>query len=368
MKIRQIQLYHFRNYENALVILNPGVNMICGENAQGKTNLLEAIYFLSHLKTFRSGNKKNVISFGSDNGEIQVIFDADGRENTIQIRLDRNKNMGIWVNGVREKRQIDVIGKLRSVLFCPEDMYLIREGAAARRRFLDEALCQLRPNYSRYLNEYHKLLEHKIRILRDSEEKPSLLETLDDFTIRMCQVGGNLIRYRAYYLKSLRKYASEIHKFMAGGKEKLELTYNTVSTVTNPFASSAEISQKLWEHAVNHRAAEIFSRSCLSGPHKDDISIFIDGESAKNFASQGQVRTATLSLKLSEREMFYRDSGEYPILLLDDVLSELDTKRQDFVMNRISGGQVLITCCEQEKLSFMEDGKTFWVENGNINE
>ncbi len=366
MKLHQLELEHFRNYEKARVLLDPGVNMICGENAQGKTNLLEAVYFLSHLKTFRGGNKKNMIAFGQETGEISGVFDGDGRENTIRARLDRSRSLSVWVNGLREKRQADVVGRLRSVLFCPEDLYLIREGAAARRRFVNGALCQLKPNYSRYLEEYHKLLEHKTRILRDCEEKPSLLDTLDDFTMRMCQVGGFLIRYRAYYLKNLEGYAREIHSFMAGGREKLTIAYSTVSSVTDPFASAAQITGELWAHARNHRRAEIAARSCLSGPHKDDLLLFIDGESAKAYGSQGQIRTIALALKLAEREMFYRDSGEYPILLLDDVLSELDMRRQDFVINQISGGQVLITCCEREKLSRVQGGKTFWVEAGRI--
>ena len=368
MKLLELELHHFRNYEEAQVYLDPGVNMICGENAQGKTNLLEAVYFLSHCKSFRGGNKKNILSFGENAGEALGKFDANSRENTIRIRLERSRSMAVWVNGVREKRQADVIGRLRTVLFCPEDLYLIREGAAARRRFMDSALCQLKPNYSRYLDEYHKLLEHKTRILRDSEEKPSLLDTLDDFTMRMCQVGGFLIRYRAYYLKNLEVHAKEIHGFMAGGREKLEMFYATVSGVSDPFASAGQITAQLWEHAQRHRKAEIAARSCLSGPHKDDLLLFLDGESAKDYGSQGQVRTAALALKLAEREMFYRDSGEYPILLLDDVLSELDVRRQDFVINQISGGQVLITCCEREKLSRVQGGKTFWVEGGKVRE
>ena len=366
MNIQSLTLRDFRNYETAALELSSGVNVFCGENAQGKTNILEAVGLLSTTRLFRSGQKREAIRFGARQAEAEAAFFAEKRDMTIRAVIPSAGRVQLTVNGIRQKRLSDAAGILRTVLFCPEDLMMIREGAAARRRFIDIALCQLRPNYARYLSEYNKLHENKIRILKDAEEKPSLLDTLDDFSLRMSMVGGHIIRYRAYYLRSLMEKAKGIHASISGKEEQLDYRYSTVSTVSDPFASAKDIGMELWEHACQHRAAEIAVKSCLSGPHKDDLELLIGGKSAKAFASQGQVRTCALSLKLAERDMFFDDSGEYPVLLLDDVLSELDARRQDFVLNRIENGQVLITCCEPEKLAQVEGGWMFTVRQGTV--
>ncbi len=366
MNIEHIALRDFRNYERAELELAPGVNVFCGENAQGKTNILEAVGLLSTARLFRSGKKRDAIRFGALQAQAEAQFWAEKRLFTVQAAIPSSGRMQLTVNGVRQKRMSDAAGLLRTVLFCPEDLMLIREGAAARRRFVDTALSQLRPNYARCLAEYTRLHENKIRILKDAEEKPSLLDALDDFSYRMSIIGGQIVRYRAYYLRALMQKARGIHASISGKDEQLDYVYHTVSTVDDPFASAKEIGARIWEHACAHRAAEIASKACLSGPHKDDLELTIGGRSAKAFGSQGQVRTCALSLKLAERDMFFDDSGEYPVLLLDDVLSELDAKRQDFVLNRIENGQVLITCCEPEKLAQVEGGRLFAVENGTV--
>lgn len=366
MTIEQLTLCDFRNYTQAQLTLAPGVNVFCGENAQGKTNILEAVGLLSTMRLFRSGQKRDAIRFGAAQAEICARFAAEKREMTMQAVIPSAGRVQLTVNGVKQKRLSDAAGLLRSVLFCPEDLMLIREGAAARRRFLDVALSQLRPNYARYLAEYSRLHENKTRILKDAEEKPSLLDTLDDFTYRMSMIGGHIVRYRAYYLRALMEKARVIHASISGKDEQLGWVYHTVRTIADPFASAKDIGAQIWEHACAHRGAEIAARSCLSGPHKDDLELTIGGNSAKAFGSQGQVRTCALSLKLAERDMFFEDSGEYPVLLLDDVLSELDTKRQDFVLNRIETGQVWITCCEPEKLSQVKGGRVFSVVGGTV--
>lgn len=364
MVLNRIKLQHFRNYTQADLTIPEGVTILCGENAQGKTNLLEAVYFLSNCKLFRSGQKKEALQFGQTELRVTAYYTTQGRGFEQELSFSAGKRLEATVNGIKQKRLTDAAGRLKSVLFSPDDLYLVREGAAARRRFLDTALCQLRPRYAQYLLEYHRLYEHKTRILRDSEEKPSLLLTLDDFSRRMAVIGAHLIWYRAFYIEKLIKKASEIHSSIAGEHEKLTAQYHTVSTVQNPFAAVSETAELLWEHALSHRAAEISSKSCLSGPHKDDLLLYIGGKEAKNYASQGQTRTCALALKLAEREMFFSDSGEYPVLLLDDVLSELDKKRQDFVLNHIKGGQVFITCCEEEKMQDILNGSVFLIKNG----
>ena len=365
MNIQSLILGQFRNYENERFILDPAVNLICGENGQGKTNLLEAAAACSTMRLFRTSQKKEGLRFGSEHAFIQADFTAKGRENTLELRFSRLKAMEIYKNGVRQKRQADGQGLLKTVLFCPEDLALIRAGAGARRRFLDTALCQLRPYYARYLEEYNRLHEHKTRILRDSEEKPSLLSMWEDFSLRMAHIGAQIIRYRAYYCNKLLAHAAAVYADIAP-QEKLSGVYRTVSAVTDPFAPARQIEQELIDHVMRHKPAELAARSCLSGPHKDDLEILLDGRSAASFGSQGQVRTCTLSLKLAERELFFDEDGEYPVLLLDDVLSELDRRRQDFVLNRIADGQVLITCCEDGISEKLRTGAVFCIQNGKI--
>lgn len=270
----------------------------------------------------------------------------------------------MFSNGVRLKTAGELSGILNTVLFCPEDLYLIREGGAARRKFLDTAICQMRPRYAQALAEYNRLYEHKTRILRDWPENPSLLQTLDDFNLTLCQTGAILIHYRAHFVKRLRERAPAIHADFSGGREELALRYETVSTITDPLETPRKLLPLLLEHQEVHRQAELDSRQCLSGPHKDDLVVELGGVSAKTYGSQGQTRTAALSLKLAQREIFQEETGEWPVLLLDDVLSELDAKRQSFVLNRIRGGQIFITCCEEEKLDGLEGGRTFHIQNG----
>lgn len=365
MKINRIKLHNFRNYAVEQFDFAPGVNIISGQNAQGKTNLLEAASALSTMRLFRTGQKKEGLRFGADAGSILGDFEAEGQEFSIEFRLFARKTAEVWRGGVRMKRQGDCRGILKTVLFCPDDLYLIRAGAAARRRFLDTALCQLRPNYGRVLDEYERVLAHKNRILKDSGEKPALLELLDDFSLRLAHLGAVLVRYRAYYIRKLSEKAAAVHQ-EAAPQETLGVVYQTVSAVSDPFASYEEIERDLVEHVMSHRRFELAAQSCLSGPHKDDLDLTINGVSASSFGSQGQVRTCALALKLAEREMFYEDGGEYPVLLLDDVLSELDRRRQDFVLNRIAQGQVIITCCEEEIAAKLGAGRVFTVENGRI--
>lgn len=366
MIVKRISLDFFRNYVHLEAAFHPRVNVIVGENAQGKTNLLEAVAYLSSVSSHRARYDREMIQFGVDSAFIKGEIYSRERDYTLEANLFRGARRQLFSNGVRLKTADELSGLLNTVLFCPEDLYLIKEGAAARRRFLDDCICQLRPRYAAALAEYRRLHEHKTRILKDSEEKPSLLDTLDDFSLRMAQCGAILIHYRAHFIKRLTEVAPAIHHDCSGGREKLSLRYETVSTVTDPLAQPKELLPQLLAHQEAHRAAEIAVRQCLSGPHKDDILVEIDGNPAKNFASQGQTRTAALALKLAARDIFYQDTGEWPVLLLDDVLSELDARRQEFVLNRISSGQVFITCCEEEKLANLKEGKAFRIRNGQL--
>lgn len=364
MIVKSIALDFFRNYLHFEADFSPQVNVICGENAQGKTNLLEAVGYLSTAASHRARYDRELIQFGVDHAFLKAEVFSRERDFSLEARLSRSERRQLFSNGVRLKTAGELSGIINTVFFCPEDLFLIRDGAAERRRFLDECICQLRPRYAAALAEYRRLYDQKTRILRDWEEKPSLLDTLDDFNLRMAQTGAVMIHYRAHFVRKLGEFAPDIHRDFSGAREKLGLRYETVSTVQDPEAGVREILPRLLEHQESHRKAELESRQCLSGPHKDDLAVELDGRSARSFASQGQTRTAALSLKLGSREIFYHDTGEWPVLLLDDVLSELDRKRQSFVLNRIRGGQVFITCCEDEKLEHLEGGRVFQICNG----
>ena len=366
MRIDALTLEGFRNYEKQSLSFDPNCNVIYGENAQGKTNLLEAMVYLSCGRSPRARADREMIGFERDSALIAGQIDSRGRTFKTEIRLQRGKRRKMTVNGVTAKNNAALSHVLHTVFFCPEDLFLIRDGAAARRRFMDISLCQLRPRYAEALAEYSRLYEHKTRILRDSEDYPQLLQTLPDFNARLCQAGAVLIHYRANFCRALSEYAAQAHRECSGGREELTLCYQTVKTVTDPFAAHGEIVSALTEHQNSHYAAEIASGLCLSGPHKDDIEVTVNGHSARQFCSQGQVRTAALSLKLAEREIHKNAIGEYPVMLLDDVLSELDPKRQEYVLNRIAGGQVFITCCENNRLDALRQGKVFHIRKGEV--
>ena len=365
MRIDALALRNFRNYDALNVTFAPDCNVIVGENAQGKTNLLEAIVYLSSARSPRARAEKELISFGKSECSIKANAFARNRDFLLEIALAAGKRRKILINKVPVKKGSDLSDVLGAVYFCPEDLLLIRDGAAARRKFMDDALCQLRARYAQALSDYHRAYEHKTRILRDSEEKPSLLSMWEDFSLRMARIGAQIIRYRAYYCRKLLSAAAAVYSDIAP-HEALSGEYRTVSSVSDPFAPAQQIERELIDHVFRHKAAEIAAKSCLSGPHKDDLELMLDGRSAASFGSQGQVRTCTLSLKLAERELFFDEDGEYPVLLLDDVLSELDRRRQDFVLNRIAAGQVMITCCEDGISEKLRAGAAFHIKNGKI--
>ena len=366
MRINKLTLEGFRNYRGQTLEFDPACNVIHGENAQGKTNLLEAMVYLSCGKSPRTRTERELISF--DGGEARIIGEIYSREREFitDITLRAGSRRKMTVNGVAAKNASELSEVLHTVFFSPEDLFIIREGAAARRRFMDQSLCQLRPRYARALAEYHRLYEHKTRILRDREENPGLLAMLPDFNEGMCRMGAILIHYRAQYCRALDGYAAPAHGDCSGGREKLQLHYETVKTVIDPFAKTEDIAQNLRDHQQSHYHAELSSGLCLSGPHKDDFLVEVNGRSARQFCSQGQVRTAALCLKLADREIHRSAVGEYPVMLLDDVLSELDPKRQEYVLNRISGGQVFITCCENDRLDRLQAGRLFHIRSGEV--
>lgn len=365
MRVDSLSLSSFRNYSEASLSFDEGINLICGPNAQGKTNMLEAVYLLTGGRSFRTRFDREMIAFDELFAEIKADIFAGDRQQKLEIKLKRGQKKEIRLNGVK-KSPGEINDTIKAVLFCPDDLNLIKDGAAARRRLMDMAISQLRPGYAKLLSDFNKLYENKSRILRDYRENPSMLDTLDEFSQALALVSARMIRYRASFARRLGEKAAPIHREFSGRGEELEIKYSTVSTVTDPTASVEDIYLQIMEHQRSHAAAELASGSCLTGAHKDELEISINGQSARAFASQGQTRTAALSIKLAERDIFLEETGEPPVLLLDDVLSELDSKRQEFVLNRIGSGQTLITCCEDEDISRRTGGKVIFVENGRV--
>ncbi len=365
MRLNSLCLYDWRNYEFAKAEFVPGVNLFVGDNAQGKTNLLEAIVYLSRGQSFRTRTAAELIRFGADFADLQATLQSAEREQSLRaVLFPGRRPRQLYLGGVKKKSSADLAGVLPTVLFCPEDLQVLRSGAQARRRMLDHALCQLRPSYAAALQEYGRNLEQKSRILKDHELQPGLLQVLPDYNERLARLGATIISLRARYLTALEREGKLFQAAFTGDREALSLKYQTVSRVEDPFAPLPKLYTWLREHQDSHARAELESGQCLSGPHKDDFEAAINGLSVKSYGSQGQTRTAAISLKLAERELMCRQLGEEPVLLLDDVLSELDAARQDFLLNQLNRGQVFITCCEKNRLT--ELGQVYTVEAGSL--
>ena len=274
MKLENIQLQDFRNYQALNLDFDPGVNLIVGDNAQGKTNLLEAISYLGSGKSFRALKSNQMVRFSAEFAECCGTVFSQERQQTLRWLLFASQRpRQLFHNGVKKKTAGDIAGVLQTVLFCPEDLMILKSGASARRRLADHALCQLRPNYEAALTQYNRILESKSRILKDRFENPRVADVLPEYDRQLCHVGALLISYRARFFEGMCAAAAKYHDHFSGGKEEFYLRYRTVSTVTDPFASVDVLQQNLQEHLQSHRRAELETAQCLTGPHKDDFTV-----------------------------------------------------------------------------------------------
>ncbi|MCL2366463.1 MAG: DNA replication/repair protein RecF [Oscillospiraceae bacterium] len=366
MIVHEISLENFRNYKSQTIQFGDGINVISGKNAQGKTNLIEAVYYLTVGRSFRHAGDKDLISFDSESAKIRADIYAFERKQVLEARLFRGRGKELFANGVKLKRTGELTGRLTSVIFGPDDLNMIKDGASVRRKLMDQCLSQLRPGYMQALAEFHKLYDHKTKILKDYRQKPALLELLDDYNLRIAQQSARLIYYRTAFSAGLSRRAAIIHEEFSDGIETLSIRYKTVGRADFSGMKPEQILPSLLEHQCQHYQAELSSGHCLSGAHKDDLEIEISGAPARKFASQGQARTAAVSIKLAERDIHFDDKGAYPILLLDDVLSELDAKRQAYILGKITSGQIMITCCDEEVASMVTGGTVMRIEHGKL--
>jgi len=361
MYIKQISLLQFRNYQNLELQFHKKLNVITGNNAQGKTNLLEGIYIMSLGKSFRTGRDSEMIGFGHDFCRAKTLSAKDDRDVEIEITYKTEGKL-IKIDGVRAPKTSDLLEQVYAVVFSPEDLKIVKEEPEKRRRFMDRELCQIRPVYYKNLGRYKKILQNRNALLKEGISDPHLLSVYDE---ELADYGSRIIMDRAGFVEKLNRISREIHEKITDGKECLEISYE--SNVPAQTEMAAQKSQFLT------RLQKGLSRDCFkgnteSGPHKDDLKIQVNGIDIRHYGSQGQQRTAALSLKLAEIYLIKEETGEDAILLLDDVLSELDVQRQTFLLNRLQDIQIFITTTEmsQTLLDHLNEGYIFKVENGRV--
>ena len=355
MFVEEIYLSNFRNYEKGYTKFSESINVIYGDNARGKTNILEAIYLLSTARSHRLAKEIEMIMFGKQNAKINAKFNSHKRDNIGEIMLFSDKKKQIKINKVPIDRASQLMGFLNVVMFCPEDLRLVKGAPKERRRMIDLGICQLRQKYFHSLSQYGKILEQRNKLLKDNPNSESLWV----WNEKLVETGSNVIWFRNNYLNRLTQRAKEIHFDIC--KENLEIEYDCGVNITNFEDKASIISNFSLEINKNLEREKRFGIS-LTGPHRDDFKISINGKEARLFASQGQQRTAALSLKMAEVALIENDTGETPILLLDDVLSELDDSRQNYILQNIKGIQVIITCTHKDKFDIIGEVNKINVE------
>lgn len=363
MHLTALKLKSFRNIKSAEIIPCEGVNVIFGNNAQGKTNLMESIFFCSGLGSFRGGKDGDLISFGDEFLDVDAEFFSGGRNLKIKITMscDRKK---IFLSNVPQKSFSGLCEHFRCVVFFPDDLSLIKSAPEQRRKFIDGALCALKPGYKKLLLNYKRSVLQKNYLLKEGYkyDKTAFDAMLDGYDRHIAHFGSVICGQRKIYLDKISGFADGFFSGLSSGSEKLSLEYGG-----REFAND-DGEKLLYQQLVSLREQSIKTLSTPCGPHRHDLFVNINGISAKDFGSQGQQRSAAIALKLSEAAVLKEYSGEKPIILLDDVMSELDSGRQEYILNQLGEGQVFITCCDPNQIAGLKSGKAFYAKNGNFEE
>lgn len=333
MIIKSLELADFRNYETLNIHFDRGTNILYGDNAQGKTNIMEAIYVSATTKSHKGSKDKEIINFEKEESHIRTYLEKEDVEYKVDMHLRKSKSKGIAIDGQKIKKAADLLGLLNVVFFSPEDLAIIKNGPSERRRFADMELCQLDNFYLYNLNHYNKIINQRNKLLKDIYFHPELKETLNIWDLQLVSFGSKIIERRELFVKQLNEIIKEIHNKLSGGKEDLAVKYEPDATIEN-FE---------WKMKENQEK-DIRSKTTSTGPHRDDFIFIVNGIDIRRYGSQGQQRTAALSLKLSEIELVKKMTKDTPVLLLDDVLSELDSSRQNYLLNSIGDIQTIITC------------------------
>ena len=358
MIIKSLELENFRNYSELSIHFDSGTNILYGDNAQGKTNILESIFLSATTKSHKGSKDKDIINFHAEEAHIRTYVVKDGLENRVDMHLRKNKSKGIAINGQKIKKAADLLGLLNVVFFSPEDLSIIKNGPSERRRFVDMELCQLDSFYLYNLNNYNKIVNQRNKLLKDLSFHPNLRDTLFIWDSQLVSYGSKIIERRAAFVKQLNEIIYDIHVRLSGGKEELRIIYE-------PDVLFEELENGL----KNSQEKDIRLKQTTVGPHRDDFSFMIGDIDIRKFGSQGQQRTAALSLNLSEIELVKKLTKDTPLLLLDDVLSELDSSRQNYLLNSIGDIQTIITCTGLEEFvnNRFEINRIFEVSNAVVN-
>lgn len=352
MKILSLTCRSYRNLGEVRFEPRSGVNVIWGENAQGKTNLLEAMWLFTGGHSFRGAKDSELVQHEAAGTQLELGFYSEEREQSASLTIEGGRRHA-QLNGIDLRSSNGLVGHFCAVIFSPEHISLVREGPANRRNFLDAALCQLKPGYVRLLNRYQHTLLQRNALLKDIPRHRELADTLPIWDARIVQDGTQIAAHRKQYLTRLSTAAAAVYNGLSHGKEQLGLVY---------LSTADDLAGALREG----RERDIRQGFTGVGPHRDDMEILLDGSSARSYGSQGQKRSIVLALKLAEAAMLDETTGEKPVVLLDDVLSELDSSRQDYLLNHLSDCQVFITCCEPEQAQSLRGGGLYRVENGCV--
>lgn len=352
MNIQRLRYSNYRNLQPGELVPENGINVIFGKNAQGKTNLLEAMWLFTGGRSFRGSKDSDLIGYEAQKAELNLTFFSEERQQTAQIRIE-NGRRSASLNEVPKKSVSELIGKFCAVIFSPEHLSLVREGPAFRRNFIDSALCQIKPSYAVLLSRYNHTLIQRNALLKDIPRHSELADTLDIWDEKLVRYGEEIIRGRMNYIQQISEPAQNTYAGICENKEKISLSYQK---------STENMEQALKKTRRN----DIYCGHTSVGPHRDDLDITIDGQSARVFGSQGQKRSAVLALKLAEAEVLCRQTGEKPVIFLDDVMSELDSGRQDYLLNHLDSSQVFITCCEPDTVKMLRAGALFEMTAGSL--
>ena len=357
MIIKSLELDHFRNYDSLSMTFDSGTNILYGDNAQGKTNILEAIYLSATTKSHKGSKDRDIVNFAAEEAHIRTYIEKDGLENRVDMHLRKNKSKGIAIIGQKIKKAADLLGLLNVVFFSPEDLSIIKNGPAERRRFVDMELCQLDSFYLYNLNNYNKIVNQRNKLLKELYYNPGLKDTLSIWDSQLLSYGSKIIERRIAFVEQLNDIIYEIHRKLSGNKEELRICYE-------PDVTLEEYEQKL----QSGQERDIRLKQTSTGPHRDDFSFLAGNIDIRKFGSQGQQRTAALSLKLSEIELVKKITRDTPVLLLDDVLSELDSNRQNYLLNSIGDIQTIITCTGLEEFvnNRFEINRIYRVSNATV--
>lgn len=363
MKLKSLQLVNFRNYEKLHLEFNGKVNLLVGKNGQGKTNIVESIYMLSFGKSFRTNKDREIIRFNSENLYVGGSFSKYNKYSLIELIIGKDKK-GIRINKVPLQKIQELLGNLNVVIFSPEDLRLVKEGPKERRTFIDKEISQIMPKYYNYLTNYNKILSQRNRILKGMRVDEALLDVYDD---TLAKYGSYIYILRRDFIKKIAKISEKMHVNLTDGVESLSIKYKNQVNITDEDTREI-VYNKFLAKLSSSRPNDIESKTTRYGIHKDDLNIFINNLDARLFGSQGQQRTASIALKLSEIELIKTEVDEYPVLILDDVFSELDEARQKLLVNNLSNVQMFITSAEvSHKKIFEENDVTiFNIENGDV--